>query len=159
MRKEERDLLDVLRRELDFLEKGGYGSSRRAWRPNHIFEDSPTCINYDCKENPRPCTDCVLIQLVPPEQRSEKFPCRHIPLDASGETLDSLYRFCDQHEVEETVGKWLRATIERLEEERRAPLHDENKHPLPSGEGTTGTPLFQKLHPKCANPACPTAFH
>ena len=162
MRKDERDLLEVLRHELDLLEKGWYRSSSlsgRGWRPNFIFEDSPTCINYACKENPRPCTDCVLMQLVPPERRSEKFPCRHIPLDASGQTLDSLYRQCDQQEVEGTVGKWLRATIERLEEERKAQLQHENEYPLPSGEVTAGTPLFQKLHPKCANPACPTAFH
>jgi hypothetical protein len=162
MRKDERDLLAVLRHEFDLLEKGWYWSpsrSGRGWSPNFIFEDSPTCINYSCKENPRPCADCVLMQLVPPERRSEKFPCRHIPLDASGETLDSLYRHCDQQEVEETVGKWLRATIARLEEERKAQLPHENKYPLPSGEVTAGTPLFQKLHPKCANPACPTAFH
>src|ERR1700739_1753546 len=107
MRKDERDLLGVLRRELDFLEKGGYGTSCWAWRPSFIFEDSPTCINYGCKENPRPCTDCVLIQVVPPEPRSDKFPCRHIPVDASGETLDSLYRYCDQQEIREKVGKWL----------------------------------------------------
>jgi hypothetical protein len=159
MQKDERDLLEVLRHELNFLEKGGYGSSCWAWRPNFIFEDSPTCINYGCKENPRPCTDCVLIQLVPPERRSEKFPCRHIPLDASGETLDSLYRYCDQQEVKEKAGKWLRVAIERLEEERRAHLQPDNKQPLVRGQVTTGTPLHQKLHPKCANPACPTAFH
>jgi hypothetical protein len=159
MQKDERDLLEVLRHESDFLEKGEYGTSCWAWRPSFIFEDSPTCINYGCKENPRPCTDCVLIRLVPPERRSEKFPCRHIPLDASGETLDSLYRYCDQPGVKEKVSKWLRATIERLEEERRAHLQPDNKQPLVSGQSTTGTPLYQKLHPKCANPACPTAFH
>jgi len=156
MRNDERDLLDILRRELDFLEKGGY---RNSWHFNFIFEDSPTCINYGCKDPPRPCTDCVLMQLVPPERRSEKFPCRHIPLDASGETLDSLYRSCAQQEIEGTVDKWLRATIGRLEEERKADLQHENKHPLLSGEVTRGTPLYQKLHPKCANTACPTAFH
>lgn len=159
MRKDERDLLDVLRHELDFLEKGGYGDSSRAWRPSFIFEDSPTCVNFGCKEDPRPCNDCVLIQLVPPERRSEKFPCRHVPLDASGETLDSLYRYCDEQEVKEKVGKWLRATIERLEEERRPHLQPDNKQPLVRGQVTTGTPLYQRLHPKCANPACPTAFH
>jgi hypothetical protein len=157
MRKDERDLSDILRHELEFLEKSGYESSSRAWRSKFIFEDSPTCINHDCKESP--CTDCVLIQLVPPERRSEKFPCRHIPLDASGETLDSLYRYCDQQEVKEKVGKWLRATVEQLEEERKAPLKHENKDPLLGGEVTAGTPLYQKLHPKCANLACPTAFH
>jgi hypothetical protein len=160
MRKDEQDLLEVLRLELDFLQKGGYQDSRRnSWGPHFIFEDSPTCINYDCKETPHPCSDCVLMQLVPPEHRSEKFPCRHIPLDSSGETLDSLYRYCDQKEVEERIGNWLRATIERLEGERRAFHQDGDKLSLASHEVTTGVPLYQKLHPKCANPACPSAFH
>lgn len=45
MQKDERDLLDVLKFELEFLEKGGYGRSpRQAWRPQFIFEDSPTCM-------------------------------------------------------------------------------------------------------------------
>ena len=60
------------------------------------------------------------MQLVPPEFRSAQIPCRHIPFDASGETLDSLYRCDDQNEIEEVVGTWLRATIQRLEEERAA---------------------------------------
>jgi len=61
------------------------------------------------------------MQFVPSEHRSEKFPCRHIPLDASGQTLDSLYRCCNQQEVEEAVRNWLRVAIERLEEERKIP--------------------------------------
>ncbi|MGA7189423.1 MAG: hypothetical protein WBY66_13065, partial [Candidatus Acidiferrales bacterium] len=82
MQKDERDLLDVLKFELEFLEKGGYGRSpRQAWRPQFIFEDSPTCMNYDCQESPEPCTHCVLMRLVPPEYRSAKTPCRHIPLN------------------------------------------------------------------------------
>jgi hypothetical protein len=160
MQKDERDLLDVLKFELEFLEKGGYGRSpRQPWRPQFIFEDSPTCMNYDCKENPGPCSDCALTQLVPPEFRSEKIPCRHISFNASGETLDSLYRYEDQHEIEEKVGKWLRATIERLEDERKAIPRDGSKQPPPSGDAMRGTPLYQSLQPKCANPACPTAFH
>ncbi len=118
MQKDERDLLEVLKFELQFLEDGGYGRSPRTpWRPQYIFEDSLTCMNYDSKENPGPCGDCVLMQLVPPERRSEKIPCRHIPFSTSGETLDSLYRYSNQQETEETVGAWLRATIQRLEEE------------------------------------------
>ncbi len=160
MQKDERDLLEVLKFELQFLEDGGYGRSPRTpWRPQFIFEDSPTCMNYDCKENPAPCSDCVLMLLVPPEQRSEKIPCRHIPLNASGETLDSIYRCSDQHEIEEEVGKWLRAAIQRIEEERRCIHRDDNRRLTASGEATKGMPLYQSLHPKCANPACPTAFH
>jgi hypothetical protein len=160
MQKDERDLLEVLKFELNFLEKGGYGRSPRApWRPQFIFEDSPTCMNYDSKETPGPCGDCVLMQLVPPELRSQRIPCRHISLNASGETLDSLYRSADQYEVEDTVGGWLRATIQRLEEERAAVQPDHNKQPSPCGEAIKGTALHQSLHPKCANPACPIAFH
>ncbi len=160
MQKDERDLLEVLKSELQFLEDGGYGRSPRTpWRPQYIFEDSPTCMNYDSKENPGPCSDCVLMHLVPPELRSERIPCRHIPLNASGESLDSLYRYGDQHEVEETVGSWLRTTIQRLEEERMAAQRAHSKQATPSGETVRGTPLYQKEHPKCANPACPTAFN
>ncbi len=160
MQKDERDLLEVLKFELEFLEKGGYGRSpREPWRPRFVFEDSPTCMNYDCKENPGPCSDCVLMQLVPPEHRTEKIPCRHIPFNESGETLDSLYRWGEQHEIEETVGNWLRATIQRLEEERRPLQRDDNKQPTLPAETVRGTPLYQSVHPKCANPACPTAFH
>jgi hypothetical protein len=160
MQKDERDLLEVLKFELEFLEQGGYGRSPRTpWRPQYIFEDSPTCMNYDSTENPGPCSDCVLIHLVPPELRSAKIPCRHIPLNASSETLDSLYRYGDQIETEQTVGNWLRAIIQCLEK-LRAPIHrDSNKQPAGGGETLKGTPLYQKQHPKCANPSCPTAFH
>src|ERR1700688_327905 len=160
MQKDERDLLEVLKSELQFLEQGGYGRSPRTpWRPQYIFEDSLTCLNYDSKENPGPCSDCVLMQLVPAERRSEKIPCRHIPFDVSGETLDSLYHYSDQNEIEETLGGWLRATIRRLEEERMAARQAHSKQPTPRRERLSGTPLYHKQHPKCANPACPTAFH
>lgn len=160
MQKDERDLLEVLKFELQFLKDGGYGRSPRApWRPQYIFEDSLTCMNYDSRQNPGPCSDCVLMHLVPPDRRFEKIPCRHIPFDADGETLDSLYRYSDQNEIEETVENWLRATIQRLEEERLAAPRPQGKQPAPSGGSLRGTPLYQLQHPKCANPACPTGFH
>jgi len=159
MQKDERDLLDVLKFELKFLEDGGYGRSPSAhWRPQLIFEDSPTCMNFNSQEQ-GPCSDCVLMQLVPPEFRPAEIPCRHIPFDKSGETLDSLYRHGEQREIEEVFGNWLRATIQRLEHEREAAERAPSKEQAPSGETLTGTPLYQKQHPKCANPACPTAFH
>ena len=160
MHTDERDLLDVLKFELEFLEKGGYGRSpREAWRPQFIFEDSPTCMNYDCKDSPDPCTHCVLSQLVPPEFRSAKTPCRHIPLNEAGESLDALYRYDNQPEVEDAVAKWLQATIAKLQETRTVAQLDSNHLPAPHGAEMQGTPLFNKFHPKCANPACPTAFH
>ena len=112
-----RDLLEVLKSELKFLESGGYRDPARAqWRPQFIFEDSPTtCLNYGDPERRRPCSDCPLIGLVPSDHRNEKIPCRYICLNEQGETIDSLYRTGTQEELETAVAKWLRATIHRLE--------------------------------------------
>ena len=134
MQKDERDLLEILKFELKFLEDGGYGrSSRTPWRSQLIFEDSPTCMNFNCTKASGPCSDCILIQLVPPEFRSAKTPCRHIPF-ASGETLDSLYRYGDQEEIEAVVGSWLRATTQRLKEETMAAQRNQSKQPATSGK-------------------------
>jgi hypothetical protein len=112
-------ILDLLKSELNFLKKGGYGRSpREPWRAQLIFEDSPTCMNYDSKENPRPCAECALMQFVPPEKRGEKVPCRHIPLTRDGETLQDLYRGATQQEIEDALADWLRRNIERLETEK-----------------------------------------
>jgi len=137
MQKDERDLLEVLRFELEFLEAGGYGRSPRApWRPQYFFEDSLTCMNYDSKENPCPCTDCVLIHLVPPDLHSAKYPCRHIPLDSSGETLNTLDQHSDQRLIEEKVGNWLRAKIQRLEEGQITAQQKVEKPLIPHAERT-----------------------
>ena len=122
MRKDERDLLKVLKSELRFLDMGGY-SRQVPGGPQLIFEDSPTCINCGRRDDPIvQCAECVLIDLVPNERRSEAIPCRHIPLDASGKTLDSMYQCCDPQDVQDVVRNWLRATINRLEKERSAEL-------------------------------------
>ena len=160
MQKDERDLLDVLKFELDFVEKGGYSPSPREPRKmNFIFEDSPTCMNYDSKDNPGPCNDCVLMGLVPADQRNQTIPCRHIPLDAAGQTLDSLYRQAEPREIAEIYEKWLRATIATLAEVREKRAAPTAPPPVAGAAPTAGEPLFGKLHPKCANPACTVAFH
>ena len=119
MANDDRDILDVLKFELQFLEKGGYGRSpREPWRQPLALEDSPTCMNYDNKTHRAPCDECVLMQLVPPDQRGQIIPCRHIPLTDEGETLDYLYRCGTQLEIEAAMKKWLQAVIQRLETER-----------------------------------------
>lgn len=119
MAKDQRNVLDVLRAELEFLEKGGYRKPTRAkWRPQFIFQDSPTCLNYANPGRRKPCNDCLLIDLVPEQCRTEKLPCRHIPLNVQGETVDSLYHTGTQEELEAAVVDWLKSTIRRLECER-----------------------------------------
>jgi len=121
MPQDDRDVLELLKAELNFLKKGGYGRSpREPWRAQLIFEDSPSCMNYDSKENPAPCAECALMQFVPAEKRGERVPCRHIPLTLDGETLFELYRGGTQQELEDALADWLRATIARLEAEQAA---------------------------------------
>jgi hypothetical protein len=119
MAPDDRDILDILRFELRFLEDGGYGRSPRApWRAPAIFEDSPICPNFCDPARPHPCENCRLEQFVPDGQKKESIPCRFIPLTQEGQTVDDLYRTGSQIELEEALGKWLRAQIERIERER-----------------------------------------
>src|SRR5208282_2912366 len=112
MTDDKRDLLSVLKAELEFVEKGGYrNTAMAAWRPQFIFQDSPTCLNFDSRQPPKPCSDCVLMQVTPEDQQGKKVPCRYIPLNDKGETIDSFYRFGTRDELETAVRKWLRTTI------------------------------------------------
>jgi|HubBroStandDraft_6_1064221.scaffolds.fasta_scaffold02199_3 hypothetical protein len=118
MASDDRNLLDVLKFELEFLEQGGYGRlPRESWRARFVFEDSPTCMNFSSRDH-EPCSECVLAALVPEDARNEPSACIHIPLSPSGETLDSLYRTGTQQEIEETLGAWLRENIRRLEADK-----------------------------------------
>ena len=81
MQGENRDALEILKSELSFLENGGYRESpRTTWRPQLIFEDSPTCLNYGSRQRLLPCSECVLMAFVPEDCRGERIPCRHISL-------------------------------------------------------------------------------
>ena len=112
-------LLETLRGELAFIESGGYRKSTHAqWRPQLIFEDSPTCLNHDPTQPRKPCNECLLMTLVPKEFSERRVPCRYIPLNARGETLDLFYRTGTREELEAAVVTWLRATIEQLEREK-----------------------------------------
>lgn len=112
-----KQLLDLLKAELDYLENGGYrGNQRNPWRPNFVFEDSPTCINFQSQTKPKPCTECALVGLVPEERREAKYPCRHIPLTSLGETVSSFYECGTPEELERALRSWLREKIQSLEE-------------------------------------------
>jgi hypothetical protein len=119
MAQDDRDILDVLKFELSFLEDGGYGRSPHApWRASAIFEDSPSCPNFCDPGRPHACEDCLFEQFVPIEQRREAVPCRFIPITASGQTVEDFYRTGSQVEMEEALANWLRAQIARIEKER-----------------------------------------
>jgi len=63
MRRDDGEILKVFQFELKFLEDGGYGRSPRApWRASYVFEDSPTCLNFNDAARPHPCTECSLVE-------------------------------------------------------------------------------------------------
>ena len=119
MAKDGRNLLTVLKAELDFVQKGGYRlTARSGWRPQFIFQDSPTCLNFDGTRMPQPCSSCVMSELALPPMRDCKIPCRYIPLNDQGDTIDSLYRTATLEELEVSLTNWLVATIQKLEYQR-----------------------------------------
>jgi len=115
-----RDILDILRFELRFLEEGGYARSPHApWRAPYIFEDSPSCLNFRDAARPHPCSECLLTQFVPSESREQDVPCRFIQLNDKGQTVDSLYRTGTQLEMAEALRAWLHREIRRIEGEQK----------------------------------------
>ena len=121
MTKDDRDILDLLKDELNFIEQGGYGRSvRTPWRPASAFQDSLTCINYSFPYRAHPCDECHLIDFVDPEQQRTEIPCHHIPLNEAGETIEELEATDNEAKLERKVRDWLRARINKIEEERAA---------------------------------------
>ncbi len=116
MTSDTRDPLEVLKAELDFIEKGGYGRSPRTpQRSRSSFEDSLTCINYADPDKVHPCEECQLIDWVPTKERERDVPCHFIPLNESGDTVERFEAEDNQHKLEEALKQWLRAKIKELE--------------------------------------------
>src|SRR5579864_7397263 len=113
--------LQVLKNELKFVRKGGYRAPLM-WRAPLVFEDSPTCRSGSCFACPE--TDCVLMRFVPKERRREAVPCRHIPLNEAGETVDTLYRTGTNEEIEEKLQSWLLEAIGQVEDTIEGPSLD-----------------------------------
>jgi hypothetical protein len=119
MDKDDRDILSLLQQELDFIEQGGYGRSvRTPWKPQSIFQDSLTCLNFADPARSHPCTECHLVNFVSPEQRAAGVPCHQIPLNEAGDTVESLELQDNQAKTEATMKDWLRKQIKRIEAER-----------------------------------------
>ena len=110
MTKDNNDILDLLKGELDFIEKGGYGRSvRTPWKSTSIFQDSLACINFGDPSHSRPCNECQLIDFVAPELGDTAIPCHRITLNEDGETIEDLEYQYNQRKMATTVKNWLRA--------------------------------------------------
>jgi hypothetical protein len=117
MPQNDREILAVLKRELEHIETGGYGPPVRdpVGATSTMFADSLTCLNYGYPYRTRPCAECPLIEFVPPEKRTVGMPCHEIPLDPAGRTVEWFVESSDEREMQEAVKGWLRQAIQRLE--------------------------------------------
>lgn len=121
MPKDDRDIIELFKEELDFIEKGGYGRSvRTPWKPTSPFQDSLTCLNFGFPYRAHPCDECHLIDYVPADKRGETIPCHHIPLDRAGRTVDTLELEENQQKLENSMKEWLRTRIAELEQRKAA---------------------------------------
>ena len=119
MAKDDRDILELLKDELAFIEQGGYGRSvRTPWVSKSVFRDSLTCLNYGYPYRAHPCADCRLLDFVDSQDHSQNIPCHFIPLDGTGKTLDELELEGNEPRTVSAVKIWLRDKIGQIEAER-----------------------------------------
>jgi hypothetical protein len=119
MARDDRDILELLKDELVFIEQGGYGRSvRTPWVPKSIFQDSLSCLNYGYPYRAHPCADCRLLDFVGPEDHSQPVPCHFIPLNDAGNTLEELELEGNESKTVNAVKTWLRDKISQIEAER-----------------------------------------
>ena len=130
MVKDGRDILELLKEELAFIEQGGYGRSvRTPWLPKSAFQDSLTCINYADPNRTYPCNECHLIDFVGNEHVSDDVPCHSIALNEAGETIADLEAEGDQAKLEATLKQWMGSKIKQIEDRRAASDQKLNESP------------------------------
>ena len=119
MAKDDRDILEILKDELVFIQQGGYGRSvRTPWLSKSIFQDSLTCLNYGYPYRAHPCAECRLLDFVGARDQSQPVPCHCIPLDDAGSTIDELELEGKEWRTINTVKRWLQGKIGQIEAER-----------------------------------------
>jgi hypothetical protein len=108
------EIVDLLKKELAFLKRGGYGGTV-PWRPVSMFLDSPSCPNRLDIEQTTPCSHCWLFQFVPERYHQEMNACHFIPLNRDGESVHTMSRQYTAGDVEAALKTWLEAEIRHLE--------------------------------------------
>jgi hypothetical protein len=115
MSQEMREILQVLRYELNYLEQGGFERDQVAVGATSPFLESFTCINYGDPLHSHACRECKLFPFVPEDKRNEELPCHFIRLGPNGETMGELIAKGDSRRLVTVLKNWLRATIARME--------------------------------------------
>jgi hypothetical protein len=122
MPRDQQEILEILKSELEFIEKGGYRvpGKQKEGVISTMFADSLTCLNYGYPYRVHPCGECPLMEFVPEDRRVSPMPCHHIPLDSSGQTVEAMEETESPNQMQEAVKVWLRETIRRIESQRSA---------------------------------------
>jgi len=115
MIKDKRRLASVLASELIFLDSGGYEVlSHLSSGATSQLEGSPACPNFHDDTRATACRDCCLLQLVPLRHHDRNAPCRHIPLNAAGQTIETLSRTGAKNDLDLIYRQWLLRTLDHL---------------------------------------------
>jgi hypothetical protein len=118
---DKKEMLEKLKFELDILDKGGYEPSPyKPYRMPRVFRDSVSCPNVGLDIKIEPCSHCFLMEFVPLEHRDEENACHYIPLNEQGDTVASLDRPGNEHELQAALRAWLQKTIAELGKESTA---------------------------------------
>lgn len=113
-------LLETLRFELEFTNRGGYQRpSRGSLGEPSFFEDSPLCPNRAGSHRPIPCSACPLAGFIPLDKLNTSRACLFIPLDALGTTMFALLQAgVPAGEIESRLRSWLCFQIASIEQPR-----------------------------------------
>ena len=109
-----REVVMLLKKELEFLHRGGYGGTK-SWKPLSVFLDSPSCPNRLDVERSTPCPQCWLFNFVPERYGRELPACHFIPMTDDGKSVDSMRREYSQAEMLDKLKTWLQDEIQHLE--------------------------------------------
>ncbi|MGE5111411.1 MAG: hypothetical protein ACM3JB_11175 [Acidobacteriaceae bacterium] len=112
---DQRDIVEILRYELNCLEQGEFARAIGEGRASSPFQDTLSCLNYGEPLRPHACHECFLYEFVPEHARTEEVPCHHIPLDPAGRTIADFLKSKDAVGLERALKIWLRRTIAELE--------------------------------------------
>ena len=115
MSESRREVLTLLKKELDFVEHGGYGGTE-SWKPLSVFLDSPSCPNRLDVERSTPCPQCWLFNFVPERYGQELPACHFIPMTDDDKSLNGMSTHYSPAEVREKLKTWLQAEIRHLEQ-------------------------------------------
>jgi hypothetical protein len=111
-----REVLQILRYELNYLEQGGFERDSALLGIQSPFLGTFACINFGDPLRSHACRNCLLHQFVPADKMTEEFPCHHIRLNDAGETVADLLKKNDPQGMIKALEQWLRSTISALED-------------------------------------------